>query len=97
MISKLLSRNSLVHEVALYIYFAAICLSGVAWYYFTPVHRGLPDNICTLNGRYFLGDRKGKSVVVTGNFKFVTLRFSDRLKGPFMKLVSSIKLYVASE
>ena len=97
MMSKLLSSNTLVHEVALYVYFAAICLSGASWYYFTPVHKDLPDNICTFNGRYFIGDKKGKSVVVNGNFKFITLRFSDRLKGPLMKLVSTIKLYAATE
>ena len=97
MMSKLLTSNSLVHEVALYIYFALICLSGVSWYYFNPLHKDLPDYICTLNGRYYLGDRKGKSVVVTGNFKYITLRFSDRLKGPLMKLVSKIKLYAATE
>ena len=39
------------------------------------------------------GDKKAKVVVVSGNFKFITLRFSARLKGPLMKLVSTLKLY----
>jgi hypothetical protein len=92
MASKLLTSNSLAHEVALFIYFAAICLSGAAWFFFFPNLRSLPD-ICTVNGKYFIADKNGKKVVVSGNFKFITLRFSERLTGPLMKLISTIKLY----
>ena len=65
--------------------------------FFYPDISNLPDNICCSNGRYFIGDKKGKSVVVSGNFKFILLRFGDRLRGPLMKLVATIKIYAASE
>lgn len=97
MSSKLLTNNTLIQEVALFVYFASICLSGASWHFFYPELSKLPDSICCSNGRYFIGDRKGKSVIVSGNFKFILLRFGDRLRGPLMKLVSTIKIYAASE
>ena len=81
----------------MFVYFASICLSGAAWFFFYPEISNLPDNICCSNGRYFIGDKKGKSVVVSGNFKFILLRFGDRLRGPLMKLVATVKIYAASE
>lgn len=97
MASKLLTSIAFVHEVALYLYFFAICLSTAAWFFFAPAVQGLPDGICISNERYYIGDKKGKPLVRTGNFKFITLRFSDRLKKPVLKLISILKLYKATE
>ena len=81
----------------MFIYFALICVSGALWYLFYPDSNNLPDNICSSNGRYFISDKKGKKVVVSGNFRYITLRFGERLVGPLLKLISTIRIYTTSE